>query len=52
MTELKGQGATIIFITHKLKEALAIADDITVLRGGKVVGHADPATRRQNSSPR
>jgi simple sugar transport system ATP-binding protein len=42
--ELKGRGATIIFITHKLKEALAIADDITVLRGGKVSGHADPAT--------
>jgi simple sugar transport system ATP-binding protein len=44
VAELKGRGATIIFITHKLKEALAIADDITVLRGGKVVGHADPAT--------
>lgn len=42
--ELKGRGATIIFITHKLKEALAIADHITVLRGGKVVGQADPAT--------
>lgn len=42
--ELKNRGAAIIFITHKLKEALAIADDITVLRGGKVVGHADPAT--------
>ena len=44
VAELKGRGATIIFITHKLKEALAIADDITVLRGGRVVGHADPAT--------
>ena len=44
VAELKGRGATIIFITHKLKEALAIADDITVLRGGKVVGSADPAT--------
>ena len=42
--ELKARGATIIFITHKLKEALAIADDITVLRAGRVVGHADPAT--------
>lgn len=42
--ELKGRGATIIFITHKLKEALAIADHITVLRGGKVVGQADPET--------
>ena len=44
VAELKGRGATIIFITHKLKEALAIADDITVLRGGKVAGHADPRT--------
>ncbi len=44
VAELKGRGATIIFITHKLKEALAIADDITVLRDGKVAGHADPAT--------
>ncbi len=44
VAELKGRGATIIFITHKLKEALAIADDITVLRDGKVSGHADPAT--------
>ncbi len=44
VAELKARGATIIFITHKLKEALAIADDITVLRAGRVVGHADPAT--------
>ena len=44
VAELKAGGATIIFITHKLKEALAIADDITVLRGGRVVGNADPAT--------
>jgi len=42
VAELKARGATIIFITHKLKEALAIADDITVLRGGKVVGTVDP----------
>lgn len=44
VAELKARGSTIIFITHKLKEALAIADDITVLRGGRVVGHADPRT--------
>jgi general nucleoside transport system ATP-binding protein len=30
-------GATAILITHKLREALAIADDITVLRGGRTV---------------
>ncbi|MCQ3936377.1 MAG: heme ABC transporter ATP-binding protein [Chloroflexi bacterium] len=35
-------GKSIIFITHKLKEVLAIADDITVLRLGKVVGSIDP----------
>jgi len=44
VAELKANNAAVIFITHKLKEALAIADDITVLRAGKVVGHADPKT--------
>ncbi len=32
------QGKTIIFITHKLKEVMALADTITVLRKGKTVG--------------
>jgi ABC-type uncharacterized transport system ATPase subunit len=36
------RGKSVIFITHKLKEVLAIADRITVLRRGKVVGNADP----------
>lgn len=35
---LKQQGKTIIFITHKLREALETTDRITVLRRGKVVG--------------
>jgi general nucleoside transport system ATP-binding protein len=35
-------GKSIIFITHKLKEVLAVADDITVLRLGRVVGSIDP----------
>ena len=35
-------GKSIIFITHKLKEVLAVADDITVLRLGPVVGAIDP----------
>ncbi len=44
MRELKEQGVSIIFITHKLKEVLSIADRITVMRGGKVVGTTDPQT--------
>jgi len=35
---LKEQGKTIIFISHKLKEVLAICDRVTVLRRGKLVG--------------
>ena len=35
---LKGEGKTVIFISHKLKEVLAICDRITVLKGGRVVG--------------
>jgi len=40
---LTAQGKSIIFITHKLKEVLAIADRITVLQGGHVVGTVRPA---------
>lgn len=43
MRSLIRQGKSIIFITHKLKEVLAVADRITVLRNGKVVGHTTPA---------
>ncbi|MEE3186661.1 MAG: ABC transporter ATP-binding protein [Actinomycetota bacterium] len=35
-------GVGIVFITHKLREVLAIADDIVVLRGGRVVGTTTP----------
>jgi simple sugar transport system ATP-binding protein len=37
---LVAQGKSIIFISHKLKEVLSIADRIVVLRGGKVAGSA------------
>ncbi len=40
---LKAQGKSIIFITHKLKEVMAIADRITVLRQGRAVGTTTPA---------
>ncbi len=35
---LVDQGKSIIFITHKLREVLAVADRITVLRNGRVAG--------------
>lgn len=42
MRELTKRGVSIIFITHKLKEVLAVADRITVMRAGRVVGTAKP----------
>jgi ABC-type uncharacterized transport system ATPase subunit len=40
--QLRNGGTSIIFISHKLKEVQAIADTITVLRRGKVVGQRRP----------
>lgn len=40
---LVAQGKSVIFITHKLREVFAIADRITVLRDGRVVGTTTPA---------
>jgi ABC-type uncharacterized transport system ATPase subunit len=42
MRSLRASGKSIIFITHKLKEVLAVADRITVMRGGRVVGTTTP----------
>jgi ABC-type uncharacterized transport system ATPase subunit len=42
MRELTGRGVSIIFITHKLKEVLAVADRITVMRAGKAIGTTRP----------
>ncbi|HEX7346990.1 MAG TPA: ATP-binding cassette domain-containing protein, partial [Candidatus Limnocylindrales bacterium] len=41
---LKETGTTVIFITHKLNEVLEVADQIVVLRRGRVAGTADPKT--------
>ena len=42
MRDLKKDGATILFIDHKLDEVLAIADTITVLRQGRTVSTVKP----------
>lgn len=43
MRRLKDSGTSIVFITHKLREVREVADRITVLRMGKVIGEASPA---------
>jgi len=39
LRRMRQQGKTIIIITHKLEEVLAISDNVTVMRDGKVVGN-------------
>ena len=43
MRQLTERGVSIVFITHKLKEVLAVADRITTMRRGQVVGTTTPA---------
>jgi simple sugar transport system ATP-binding protein len=42
LRELKREGLTVIFISHKLDEVLSVADTITVIRRGTTVGTVDP----------
>jgi simple sugar transport system ATP-binding protein len=48
LAQLKAQGTSIIFISHKLDEVLAIADRITVIRRGRVVGTRVPAETNED----
>ncbi len=50
LERLKSTGLAIVFITHKLHEALALGDRITVLRQGRVTGEI-PRERVRLSSP-
>ncbi len=47
MRQLKSQGTSIVFITHKLREVREVADRITVIRLGKVVGEASPTASNE-----
>jgi simple sugar transport system ATP-binding protein len=44
MRELRASGKAIVFISHKLNEVRAIADTVTILRRGRVVGQRPPST--------
>jgi len=39
LSELRDQGKTVIFITHKLREIMAITDNVSVMRAGEMVAH-------------
>ena len=47
MRQLKAAGTSIVFITHKLREVREVADRITVIRLGKVVGEASPTASNE-----
>ncbi|MBD9699008.1 ABC transporter ATP-binding protein [Flavimobilis sp. GY10621] len=44
MRQLRAEGTAIVFITHKLREVREVADRITVMRRGAVVGEAEPGS--------
>ncbi len=44
LRELKSEGLTVIFISHKLGEVLAVADEITVIRRGTTVASVEPGS--------
>jgi general nucleoside transport system ATP-binding protein len=49
MRNLTHQGKSIIFITHKLREVLAVADRISVMRAGQMIGTVNPDQATQES---
>src|SRR5213079_3218152 len=49
LARLKAQGQAVIFITHKLHEALSLGDEISILRQGRLAGTLERDTLRSKS---
>src|SRR5207248_8824570 len=47
LERLKAQGHAIVFITHKLHEALSLGDRISILRQGRLAGTIEPEAERE-----
>ena len=43
LAALRAQGKTVLLVTHKLREIMAITDRVSVMRGGRMIGHRDTA---------
>ena len=43
LRRLRGQGKTVVLITHKLREIMAVTDRVSVMRQGRMVAHRDTA---------
>ena len=52
LRSMAAEGRTIIFISHKLHEVTAVADRVTVLRGGRRSAPSTPRVRRRSRWPR
>lgn len=52
LQQMKKEGLAIIFVTHKLKEVLAISDRVTVLQKGKKIGTVNTSDVTQNKLAR
>jgi ABC-type uncharacterized transport system ATPase subunit len=50
LMRLKGQGLAIIFITHKLHEALAIGDRVSILKSGRLIATLSQETLRSRTA--
>ncbi|HIE38533.1 MAG TPA: ATP-binding cassette domain-containing protein, partial [Anaerolineae bacterium] len=52
LERLRASGLSVIFITHKLEEVMAISDQVTVLRDGRVIGTVDTSATNERELAR